>query len=90
MSQKHEAVDLKITALLTVDDDNEPQAVTVNGFGNIPRSAVRAIAEEALECHTGRVNHGYRVQLTPEVVEDDSMVFEVYKRFPFGTSKSLQ
>lgn len=86
MSQSREKTSLKIEAFLTMDDENEPQAVTVTGYGNIPRSGVRAIAAEALECHFGSVDHGYRVQLSPEHVEADSMVFEIYKSL-IGTRK---
>jgi hypothetical protein len=81
MSQTREAVNLSIEAFITLDDQNEPQAVTVTGYGNIPRSGVRAIAEEALESFSGSVLHGYRVQFTPEHEEDENTVFEVYKKF---------
>jgi hypothetical protein len=72
-----------ITTIITFDDQNEPQAVTVENFGGMPRSAVRAICEEALDREFGG-NHDYRVQLSPtEQFEslDDVAVFEVYKRF---------
>lgn len=83
MSQSRVNADLNISAFITMDDENEPQAVTVLGYGNIPRSGVRAIAEEALESHFGKVLHGYRVQLTPEFEGDEETegtVFEVYKK----------
>jgi hypothetical protein len=86
MSQSIEKVEMNIEVLLTMDDHNEPQAVTVTGTGNIPRSAVRAIAEEALEARYGSVNHGYRVQMSPELEEDDNTVFDIYKSF-IGTRK---
>jgi hypothetical protein len=83
MSQSRENVNLNINAFLTLDDEGEPQAVTVTGYGNIPRSGVRAIATEALECHFGKVLHGYRVQLTPEFEGDEETegtVFEIVKQ----------
>jgi hypothetical protein len=82
MSQSRENVHLPISAFLTMDDENEPQAVTVTGYGNMSRSAVRAIAEEALERFTGLANSGYRVQLTPILEGDEETegtVFEIYK-----------
>jgi hypothetical protein len=82
MSQSRVNADLNISAFITMDDENEPQAVTVYGYGNIPRSGVRAIAEEALESHFGKVLHGYRVQLTPEFEGDEETegtVFEIRK-----------
>jgi hypothetical protein len=82
MSQSREKIDLNIQAFLTLNGEGEPESVTVTGYGNIPRSGVRAIAEEALESHFGRVLHGYRVQLTPEFEGDEETegtVFEVYQ-----------
>lgn len=86
MSQSREKSSLNIEAFLTLDDHNEPQAVTVTGYGNIPRGAVRAIATEVLECHFGSVAHGYRVHLSPEFEGDEETegtVFEVYKSLTF-------
>lgn len=83
MSQSREKVEMNIEAFITVDDHNEPQAVTVTGYGNLPLTAIRAIAEEALECHTGSVLHDFRVQRTPVEIEDESTVFEVYKFLTF-------
>lgn len=82
MSQSRENVNLNIQAFLTIDDEGEPQAVTVTGYGNIQRSGVRAIAEEALESHFGKVLHGFRVQRTPVLEGDEETegtVFEIYK-----------
>jgi hypothetical protein len=82
MSQSQEKIDLNIGAFLTIDDEGKPQAVTVTGYGNIPRSGVRAIAIEALETHFGTVSHRYRVQLTPDHEGDGDLegtVFEVYE-----------
>jgi hypothetical protein len=89
MSQSKEKVGLSIQAFITFDDHDEPQAVTVTGYGNIPRGGVRSIAAEALESYFGAVNHGYRVQLTPEFEGDEETegtVFEVYKSM-IGTRK---
>lgn len=86
MSQSKEKVALNIQAFLTLDDEGTPQAVTVTGYGNIPRSGVRAIAEEALECNFGSVGHGYRVQMTPEFEGDEETegtVFEIYQPLTF-------
>ena len=86
MSQSREKIALKIEAFLTLDDEGTPQAVTVTGYGNIPRGGVRAIAAEALETHFGSVDHGYRVQLTPELEGDEETegtVFEVYQSLTF-------
>lgn len=83
MSQSREKIDLNIQAFLTLDDEGTPQAITVTGYGNIPRSGVRAIAEEALEAHTGSVLHGYRVQRTPVHEGDEETegtVFEIVKQ----------
>lgn len=82
MSQSREAVNLPIKAFITLDDHDEPQSVTVTGYGNITRSGVRAIATEALESFTGSVDSGYRVQLTPEFEGDEETegtVFEIRK-----------
>lgn len=73
-----------ITTIITFDDDNFPQAVTVQGFGGIPTNGVRYIAQEALDRHFGltTVRHGYTPELSP--VEDfeengvETMVFEVF------------
>jgi hypothetical protein len=80
MSQSIEKADLNIEVFITLDDQKEPQAITVNGYGSIPRSALRAIADEALDGHFGSVHHGFRCHLSPVVEEDESTVFEVYKR----------
>jgi len=85
MSQSHETIELNIETILTLDDQNEPQAITVSGTGNIPRSAVRAIAEEALESFTGKVLHEYRVQMSPVEESEEGTVFEIYKKLTFGT-----
>jgi len=88
MSQSKEKVALNIQAFLTLDDEGTPQAVTVTGYGNIPRGGVRSIAAEALEAHFGSVLHGYRVQLTPEFEGDEETegtVFEIYKSPFHGT-----
>lgn len=74
----------QITTIITFDDGNFPQAVTVQGFGGMPSNAVRHIAQEALDRHFGltAVRHGYTPELTP--VEDfaekgvETMVFEVF------------
>lgn len=79
MSQSVVNLDLNIKVRLTLDDAAEPQSVMVTGTGNIPRSAVRAIAEEGIESYFGTVNHGYRVQISPELEEDETTVFEIYK-----------
>lgn len=82
MSQSKEKIALNIQAFLTLDDEGTPQAVTITGYGNMPRGAVRSIGEEALECHFGSVNHGYRVQMSPEFEGDEETegtVFEIYK-----------
>ena len=79
MSQTKEKVELNIEAFITLDDQGEPQAVTVSGYGNILRSGVRAIAEEALESFTGKVLHGFRVQRTPVHEDTEETIFEVYK-----------
>ena len=84
MSQTKEEIELSIKTTLTLDDAGEPQAITVEGTGNIPRSACRAIAEEALEVFTGKVLHPYRVQLTPEEETDEFRVFEIYKKRTFN------
>lgn len=71
----------RITTIITFDDNDEPQAVTVENFGGMPKGAVRSICEEALDREFGG-NHDYRVQLSPtEQFEslDDVAVFEVYK-----------
>lgn len=89
MSQSREQIEINIKAFLTLDDEGEPQAVTVTGYGNIPRSGVRAIAAEALEIHFGKVLHGYRVQMSPEFEGDEETegtVFEIYKSL-IGTRK---
>lgn len=81
MSQSTEKIELNIEVVLTLDDQKEPQAIAVSGTGNIPRSGVRAIAEEALETFTGSVNHDYRVQMSPIEEGEQGTVFEIYKRF---------
>jgi len=71
-----------ITTIITFDDQNEPQAVTVENFGGMPRSAVRAICEEALDRHFGRGAIEYSVNTSSvEAFEqaDDFVVFEVRK-----------
>jgi len=88
MSQSREKIDLNIQAFLTLDDEGTPQAVTVTGYGFIPRSGVRAIAAEALEVHFGSVEHGYRVQMSPVFEGDEETegtVFEVYKHRSFNS-----
>lgn len=87
MSQSRVNADLNISAFITLDDHNEPQAVNVTGYGNVPRVAVRSIAEEALESHFGSVLHGYRVHRTPVLEGDEETegtVFEVYKILNFA------
>lgn len=82
MSQSKEPIALNIKAFLTIDGEGTPQAVTVTGYGNIPRGGVRSIAAEALESHFGTVDHGYRVQMTPEYEGDEETegtVFEIYR-----------
>lgn len=81
MSQSTEKIELNIEVVLTLDDQKEPQAIAVSGTGNIPRSGVRAIAEEALESHFGSVNHGFRVQMSPIEEGEQGTVFEIYQRF---------
>lgn len=85
MSQSHEKIELNIETILTLDDQNEPQAITVSGTGNMVRSAVRAIAEEALESRFGSVEHGYRVQMSPVEESEEGTVFEIYKRISFAS-----
>ena len=80
MSQSHEKIELNIETILTLDDSGKPQAITVSGTGNIPRSGVRAIAEEALETHFGSVDHNYRVQLSPIEETEQGTVFEIWER----------
>lgn len=82
MSQSQVNLDMTIKVRLTLDDHAEPQSITVKGYGNIPRSGVRAIATEALESYFGSVNTGYRVQLTPDSEGEDETegtVFEIRK-----------
>lgn len=80
----------QITSIITLDDQGEPQAVTVENFGGMPDGAVRAIAAEALERHFGTTAHEYRVHLSPtEPFEDadDVVVYEVYKRQQFRSPR---
>ena len=86
MSQSKEKSDLNIEVFITIDDQKDPQAVTVTGFGSIPRGACRSIAAEALDGHFGSVHHGFRVQMSPVLEEDEEIVFEVYKSL-IGTRK---
>jgi hypothetical protein len=73
----------QIKAIITfsLDEKNEPTAVTVFGFGGLGQTPVRAIAQETLDTHFGTNYdfHGYRVQLTPDRShdKDEEMVFEV-------------
>jgi hypothetical protein len=78
VSQSRENIDLNIKAFLTLDDEGTPKSITVTGYGNIPRSGVRAIAAEAMECHTGSVLHDYRIQMSPILEEDEQTEFEIY------------
>lgn len=82
----------QITTIITFDDQDEPQAVTVENFGGMPNSAVRAIAQEALDRHFGNSVQEYRPQLTPtEQFEslDDVAVYEVYQRQQFRKPKLI-
>lgn len=88
MSQSKVNVELTIKTTLTLDDAGDVQAVTVENTGNIPRGAVRAIAAEAIASYFGMTDsgHGYRVQMSPELEEGETTVFEVYKSI-IGTRK---
>lgn len=74
----------QITAVITIDDAGEPQAVTVEGIGAIPQGAVRAIAEEALDRHFGTGNHPFRPHTFGETIGDGVVVFEIRKLVRFG------
>jgi len=83
MSQsKSEA--FNISAIVTFDDQNFPQAVTVSNYGGLPSNSVRSIAQEALDRNFGltSLRHGYVMQLSPsEEFEEggtEHMVFEVH------------
>lgn len=77
MSQTQDKIELNIEVVITLDDDKEPQAIAVSGTGNMPRTAVRAIAMEALEVQFGSVEHGYHVQVTPVLENEQGTVFEI-------------
>lgn len=77
MSQTQDKIELNIEVVLTLDDDTEPQAIAVSGTGNMPRTAVRAIAIEALEVQFGSVEHSYHVHTVPVLENEQGTVFEI-------------
>lgn len=77
MSQTREKIELNIETVLTLDDESRPQAISVSGTGNMPRTAVRAIAMEALEVQFGSVGHGYHVHTIPVLENEEGTVFEI-------------
>lgn len=74
---------ISIDAFITYDDLSFPQSVTVSNYGGMPVSAVRAVAQEALDSRFGMTSlrHGYAIDTHPsEVINEggvESMVLEV-------------
>lgn len=69
----------QITAVVTIDDAGEPQAVTVENIGQLPKSAVRAIADEAIDRLFGDEDHPFLTKINGEIIGENSIVFEVRK-----------
>lgn len=78
MSQRTETVSFEVKTTLTVDDQGDPQAVTVENFGGMPHNHVRSIAQEAINRFMGSYGHRFVANLTPEdQVEDDVLIWEI-------------
>jgi hypothetical protein len=81
MSQRNEVSTFEVKTILTVDDEGNPQAVTVENFGGIPHSHVRSIGQEAIDRFMGSSGHRFEAQLTPLAQEeDDVLVWEIRER----------
>ena len=79
MSQSQKKISINIETTITIDDAGEPQAVTVEGFGNMTPSALRVFADEALDRHFGTHQHPFLSDVYGDRIGPDAMVFEIRK-----------